>query len=129
MKIAVHNPTGMPLYVGATMVPAGETRHFDEQDVPLHLRPADEAPSAQDEDPFNPLAALLEGTTREIVAALPDMSAEDIRQLEALEQLGQARKGVLSAIAEALLAVAASDPVNPVTPDPVNPVTPDPVNP
>lgn len=38
-RIMVHNPTGCPIYVGASMVPAGESRDFPEDQVPEHLRP------------------------------------------------------------------------------------------
>lgn len=102
MKIPVHNPTAMPIYVGAAMIPPGETRHFDEQDVPLHLRPApvEAAPVAA---PADPLAELLKGNVASVVAALADLPLADLERLGELERAGQARKGVLSAVAEELL--------------------------
>lgn len=105
MKIPVMNDTAMPIYVGASMIPPGETRHFEEADVPHHLRPQAEEAKTQDTPP-DPLIELLKGNVQSVVAALPDMAAADIEQLGELEQQGQARKGVLSAIAEILLAKA-----------------------
>lgn len=102
MKIPVSNNTAMPIYVGAAMIPPGETRHFDEQDVPHHLRPApvEAAPVAA---PADPLAELLKGNVAAVVAALADLPDADVERLGELEQAGQARKGVLSAVAEELL--------------------------
>ena len=102
MKIPVSNNSAMPIYVGAAMVPPGETRHFDEQDVPHHLRPAP-VEAAKVEAPADPLAELLKGNVAAVVAALPDLADADVERLGELEQAGQARKGVLSAVAEALL--------------------------
>lgn len=104
MKIPVSNNTAMPIYVGAAMIPAGETRHFEEQDVPHHLRPVQEA--APVDEPVDPLVTLLESNVGDVVAALPELSRADVERLGELEQAGQARKGVLSGIAENLLARA-----------------------
>lgn len=43
-KVSVSNSTAMPIYVGSIMIPAGETRVFNEDEVPAHLRPPAEAP-------------------------------------------------------------------------------------
>ena len=102
MKIPVSNTSAMPIYVGAAMIPPGETRHFDEQDVPHHLRPAPVAEAAP-QAPADPLAELLKGNVAAVVAALPDLTDADVERLGELEQAGQARKGVLSAVAEELL--------------------------
>jgi hypothetical protein len=106
MKVPVENKTKMPIYVGSAMIPPGETRHFDEHEVPHHLRPvpvAEETTVEQD----SPLADLLKGTVGTVVAALADMQAADIEQIEALEASGQNRKGVMGAIREELLNRAA----------------------
>ncbi|HLP97483.1 MAG TPA: hypothetical protein VK149_03460 [Sideroxyarcus sp.] len=107
-KIPVHNKTAMPMYVGATMILPGETRHFDEHEVPHHLRQKQEeeqsAPALN-----NPLADLLKGSVAEVVAALAGMNAADIERVGDLEQQGKARKGILSAIAEKLLNHAADE--------------------
>lgn len=106
-KIPVHNPSMMPMYVGSTMILPGETRHFDEQDVPHHLRPQKEEQAAAPviDDPF---AELLKGTVKDVVVALAGMTTADIEQLGELEQQGQQRKGILSAIAELLMNRAAN---------------------
>jgi hypothetical protein len=86
------------------MIPPGETRHFDADLVPLHLRPAPVEPEV-DETRYDPLAELIEGTVKEVAAALADLSDEDLSRLGDLEQAkgDAARKGVLSAIAEEIL--------------------------
>jgi hypothetical protein len=109
MKIPVKNTTKMPIYVGATMIAAGETRHFEEQDVPLHLRPAAAQPAAP-EPAADPLQVLVtESTAAEVIEALPDLTTEDLERLGDLEQARMhnekpaPRKSVLSAISETLL--------------------------
>lgn len=101
-RIPVTNNTQMPIYVGSNMIPAGETRDLPESQVPAHHRPREEPPEPP-AAPDDPYTTLLEHNVGTVVAALPAMSVEEIEKLGELEQLGQARKGVLSAIAEALL--------------------------
>lgn len=102
-RIPVTNATAMPIYVGAAMVPPGETRHFEEHDVPLHLRPA----PAEPEEPApaaDPAAALLEGTVAHITAALPALPDNLLDRIGELEQQAKApRKTLLAAIAEETL--------------------------
>ena len=62
-KIPVTNSGAMPMYVAGLMIPPGETRHFDHDLVPLHLRPAIVEPEP-DETQFDPLAELIEGTVK-----------------------------------------------------------------
>lgn len=102
-KIPVHNKTAMPIYVGAAMVFPGETRHFDEHEVPHHLRPQEEAPAKKQAAPADPLAGMLKGTVKEVTAGLDGLLTGDLEKLGELEQSGQARKGVLSVIADLLL--------------------------
>ena len=105
MKIPVTNNTAMPIYVGSAMIPAGETRHFEEHEVPHHLRPKAEAVPV--EQPVeDPLGEMLKGNVGSVVALLPAMTSADIEKLGELEQAGLARKGVLSAIAEIQLSRA-----------------------
>ena len=109
MKVPVTNNKAAPIYVGAYMIPAGETRHFEEEDVPPHLRPQ---PVVQPvvEEPKDPLALLAARPVKEIQAALPELKLEELERLGELEQLkGEAgRKTLLSAIAEELLKRAES---------------------
>lgn len=110
-RISVHNPTGMLIYVGSDMVPAGETRDFPESAVPPHLRPqpAPQAPAA-DEPTLDLIADLQKLSVKEIVAALPDLSAEDMARLEELENAdGSPRKGVMNALTEEKLKRAAGN--------------------
>lgn len=106
-KIPVTNTTAMPIYVGAAMIPAGETRHFDEQDVPAHLRPV--AEPVAEAVPADPLLEILAGSVASIAAALADLNDTDLARLEQAEHDGKARKGVLVAMAEARLQRAAMD--------------------
>lgn len=127
-QIAIHNDSENPIYVGTAMVAAGDTRVFDEADVPPHQRqdavqvddidvvesPAvavaggsdvsltaegDSAPADNDAA----LHALLEGSVASISKQLGELSDADLERLGDLEQLGQARVTLLSAIAEAQL--------------------------
>ena len=99
-KIPVHNNTAMPMYVGAAMIPPGETRHFDVDHVPPELRPVKAAPIV--EPPPDDLAVLLESNVKDIVALLPAASDADLERLGDLEQAkgDAARKTLLAAIAE-----------------------------
>jgi hypothetical protein len=103
-KIPVTNHGAMPLYVAGLMIPPGETRHFDADLVPLHLRPPAPEPEV-DETQYDPLAELIEGNVKEVAAAIPGLSDDDLARLGELEQArgDHARKGVLSAIAEETL--------------------------
>jgi len=105
MKIPVTNNTAMSIYVGSAMIPAGETRHFEEHEVPHHLRPKAEA-AAVEQPVEDPLGEMLKGNVGSVVALLPGMTDADIEKLGELEQAGLARKGVLSAIAEIQLSRA-----------------------
>lgn len=100
-KVSVTNSNAMPIYVGAQMIPAGETRHFDEDQVPENLRPVPEeaAPIAA---PLDGMQALSEGKVSDITAALPSLSDADLERLGEIEQTkgDAARKTLLSAIAE-----------------------------
>ncbi|HQS59974.1 MAG: hypothetical protein B7Y56_03455 [Gallionellales bacterium 35-53-114] len=105
-RIPVTNNGAMMLYVGANMVPPGETRDFPESQVPHHLRPA--PVEVKEETPADPLASLLDGNVPSVVAALPELSVEQLEKLGEMEQAGGKRKGVLNALAEALLTRAAN---------------------
>ncbi len=103
MKIPVNNDTAMPIYVAGQMIPPGETRHFDPDQVPPHLRP--KAPEPEPEAPSDSLAELLDHSVKDIVAQIPALSDADLERLGDLEQAkgGEARKTLLGAIAEAQL--------------------------
>lgn len=100
-KIPVTNDTKMPIYVAGLMIPAGETRHFDLDQVPPHLRPQPAAPAPA--APADPLAELLKRKVVDVVSAIPALSDDDLQRLGDLEQTGAARKTLLGALAEELL--------------------------
>ncbi|SCX40346.1 hypothetical protein [Nitrosospira sp. Nsp1] len=111
MKLPVHNSTGMPIYVGAAMVLPGETRHFDEHEVPSHLRPEKAAAENVAPEPGNPLVELLQLKVDDVKAALPALTDTELELLGELEQLsGTPRKGVLGAVAEEVLKRAEAKP-------------------
>ena len=104
MKIPVTNSGRTAMYVGAAMIPAGETRHFEEAEVPHHLRPkpdVTEEPAA----PADKIADLSKKPAREIIEQIAQLSNEQLDRLSALEQAkgSKARSSLLSAIAEAVL--------------------------
>lgn len=103
MRIPVTNTTGVPIYVGAAMIPAGETRHFEEADIPAHLRP--KAVEAAAEPPKDALLDLSGKPAKEILSAIPDLSDEDLKRLGQLEadKGEKARKTVAAAIQEETL--------------------------
>jgi len=109
--IPIENKTEMPIYVGSIMILPGETRHLEDHQVPLHLRPApaEEAPATAQGDPAeSAIRELLEHTVADLSALIrerkddgqPKLSDDDLQRLKAAEEAGKARKGVLAAIAE-----------------------------
>lgn len=101
----VTNTTASPIYVGADMIPAGETRLFYEDDVPLHLRPVAAAPALEvPRDDIHELVANTPG--RDVIAVIPGLSDDELERLDKLEQgrmvkdQKAARKTVLEAIAK-----------------------------
>lgn len=99
MRIPVHNNTAMPMYVGANMVPPGETRDFEEHQVPPHLRPAPAAAEPEKAAPSTAEALQTEKADR-IAKAIATLTDEQLVELEALEQSAEKpRKTVLEAIA------------------------------
>lgn len=105
--IPVTNNTAMPIYVGAEMVPAGETRLFHEWLVPEHLKPAPEAPAeaAAEDAPPDVVAELSEKPAKDVIAGIEALTDEQLERLGDLEQArgDKVRTTVLAAIAEANL--------------------------
>lgn len=113
MKVAITNTGKNTLYVGTASIPPGETRHVDPAYLPVHMRPKLPKPAAP--LPADPLNELLAGGVKNIIAAIPGLSINDLERLGELEQKkgDGARKTLLSAIGEALLerASATDDPL------------------
>lgn len=126
MRIPVTNNTAMPIYVGSAMIPAGETREFEENDVPLHLRPA-QAPAEPVKPALSPeeqaeadaaaakakreaeIAVIRAKSVKDAREHFSELSDEDLATLEALEQAeDEPRKTLLEAITEEQLQRAAA---------------------
>lgn len=102
MKIGVENLTASPMYVAGVMIPAGETRHFDEDEVPAEMRPAPAVAAAPEVE--DPLAVILAGSVRDIVAGVDALSDAEIDALiEREEQAAKPRKTLLVELAEVQL--------------------------
>ncbi len=109
-RIPIINTTAMPIYVGSNMVPPGETRDFPESQVPLHLRPQEEAAPAAPEQPADLIADLLKLTVKEVVEAFDALSDEELDRIDELENAdGSPRKTLAAAIAEERLKRAAAN--------------------
>lgn len=102
-KIPVTNNTEMPIYVGAAMIPPGDTRHFDVDQVPHHLRPVAAAPVEIAPAASGLLVALLEKSVAHIKEEFHSLTLEELEQMGELEQFGQARKSLLSALADEIM--------------------------
>lgn len=107
-KIAIHNPSPGVMYVGAQAIPPGETRHFDAHLVPPHLRPK-KPDDAAPPPPVDAVAELLKKPAAAVIAALPDLSIEDLERLGDLERAAKKpRSTLVSAVAEQILTRSAS---------------------
>ena len=95
MKKAVVNNTNMPIYVGASMIPPGETREFEEADIPAHLRPKDNKPAAQPAAAADPVAKLQAETVKEIKAALPNLDDASLARLKDIEEASETPRASL----------------------------------
>ncbi|WP_374349624.1 hypothetical protein [Chitinimonas sp.] len=96
------NDTDTVVYIGNVTIPPGQTREVEATLHPDFLAPAAEQQEAPDADP---LAELLDHKVADVQAALAGLSVAELERLGELEQAApQPRKGVLGAIAEAILA-------------------------
>lgn len=97
MRKAIENKTMMPLFVAGVMIPPGETRHFeDDQIPPEHREPETAAAPEPEADLMAELAAKNAAT---VIAALEGLSSEDLARLQLIEADGKARKTVMEGIA------------------------------
>lgn len=102
-KAHYHNTSESPVYIGGVMIPPGASR-----EVNARLVPGATAPAVAQEPEVDAIAALLDGTVKEIEAALEGLSDEDLAKAEAAERAGKDRKGVIEALAEETLRRAAA---------------------
>lgn len=100
------NDTNHVVFLGGVMIPAGDTRLVD---VRLLPEPVMAAVSMPEGAAALDLETLLQGTVAEVMLVLPDLSREEVEQLGELEQMGQARRGILGPVADLLLTSANTD--------------------
>lgn len=109
--IGIENKTESPMYLAGTMIPAGETRHFEAESLPAEYREGEPGPqsgAAPDVVPPDDVAALLAGSVRDVVAGAAALSDADVDRLIELEEAAaKPRKSLLTALAEMQLARAA----------------------
>ena len=101
-KTAFRNTSNRTQIVGGVTVPAGSTRQVPAYAVKAAAAPA-EPTAAPDPDAARKAAALASATVDEVVAELPNLTPEQLAEVQAAETAGKARKGILSAIAEELI--------------------------
>lgn len=117
MKIGVENKGASPMYVAGVMIPAGETRHFDEHEVPPELRPAPVVEKVEPLTVNDELAAILAGKVGEILAGLEALSNDEVAALLQREQEAAKPRRTLVEGLQAALIVRASEKVEPQQPD------------
>lgn len=91
------------VFIGTTLVPPGETRFVDER-----LLASERSQSSGAAQPPDPLTELLKKNVSGVIAGIEDLTIDDLEKLGDLEQLGQHRKGVLSAISERILSLSSN---------------------
>lgn len=101
MKKYVENDTPHTIYVGGMAIAPGEGR---EVNVPEEA-PA-EAPADVVADPDADMRALLAGNIASVIASLQGLGQTALERMAQLENEGKARKGVLTALADARIALA-----------------------
>ncbi len=92
-------------WVNSTFVPPGETRTFNENEVPVHLRPV--AAEVEQVEAVNPLLEILDLSIPAITEMLPGFTDEELDALEKAETDGNTRVGLIAAITEERLDRAA----------------------
>lgn len=98
MRVPIENNGKMPIYVAGTMIPPGETGHFEEDMLPPEYRQS--AAVEMEHAPEDPLFVVLSLKVSDVVKGLPSLSDEELDRLEILESADKPRKGVIAAITE-----------------------------
>lgn len=103
-RIPYTNTTDAPAYVAGILIPPGETRMVEAIQLakPVPMPASKPAPDA----PVPVLLDILDNSVKDITAALSDLDATQLDELETAEQNGKTRKGVLEAIAAARIELA-----------------------
>lgn len=97
MRVPIENKGQMPIYVAGAMIPPGEIRLFEEDQLPPEFRAPAEVPVVEEVDPLLVILAL---SVDKVANGLPDLADAELDRLEMLEAEGKARKGVIAAITE-----------------------------
>jgi hypothetical protein len=112
---AFENKGDSPMFVAGRMILPGSTEVvevLEDAVSDVAVKGADEAPELPDGDAA--LLDLLEKKVADVVPALAGLSGEQLQRVEALEQQGKVRKGVLAEVlAERLKRAAIPDAVVP----------------
>lgn len=99
--LGITNDGSNDMVVAGRVIVPGETRHFDEHEVPLALRPAVAAPKAPPVEPLDPLQRLQGepvGVIKEALAGLEEAQLVALCRLE--EETQRPRSTLLAAIGE-----------------------------
>lgn len=105
MKVPYYNGGKTTIVIGCVSIAPGVTRPVDATMIPNAVPQTPEEPPA----PADPLATMLDGTVAEIVAALPNLSFDELQRLQTLEQEGKGRTTLLEAINTRLIELAAAE--------------------
>lgn len=103
-KVAYHNDTETVKHVGNKMIRPGETREVEETLLPDYKA---KKPTEPEANPNAELLALLDLSIPKITDKLPGLDGDELDIIEAAEQNGKTRAGLLEAIAEERLRRAA----------------------
>lgn len=95
---AITNHGNSPMYVGVAMIPPGETRVFEEDELPPEHRTveSDEIKNVTETDPLQAISAMSVG---KLESGLPALSDDELVRLEEIEKAkAKPRQGALAAI-------------------------------
>lgn len=97
--IPIENTGKSTMYVNGAAIQPGETRVFNESDLPPYLRPKGDAIVTEEEAPPDLIAELLKSNVPTITEALPNLTDEQLAHAAAIEQDAKApRKSLLEAM-------------------------------
>lgn len=95
MKIPIENKGKSPIYVAGVMIPDGETRHFDIEQLPPEYRPQQEAAIAPVPPLVSPLEEILRAPVKTVLAGVDALTLEELQALIALEQAAEKPRSTL----------------------------------
>ena len=98
------NNTGKTQTIGTRRLEPGQTRMVEDTMIPGYR--AAQPPKAP---PVDDIAELIQGSIKDFTASIEALNDDELQRARKLENSGKKRKGVLTAIDEALLDRAASE--------------------